>query len=141
MSIIKYSNTGGGLPMIIVNMFKSLSDENRLRIMNLLIRDELCVCEIEVILELSQSNVSRHLNKLKSDKMIDFHKKAQWVHYFASDYLKKDKANLYQLLQEETEKIPQCMEDVRRLNAYKDSHLTCESIRQDKEAVWEIIRK
>ncbi len=93
MSIIEYSNTGGVLLMTIVNMFKALSDENRLRIMSLLIREELCVCEIEVILELSQSNVSRHLNKLKSDKMIDFHKKAQWVHYFSSDYLKKRKRN------------------------------------------------
>ncbi len=65
MSIIEYSNTGGVLLMTIVNMFKALSDENRLRIMSLLIREELCVCEIEVILELSQSNVSRHLNKLK----------------------------------------------------------------------------
>lgn len=127
--------------MTIVNMFKALGDENRLRIMNLLIRDDLCVCEIEAILGLSQSNVSRHLHRLKSEKMIEFHKKAQWVHYYVSDYLKQDKASLYNLIQEEAEQMATCIEDLRKLGVYKDSHFNCECIRQDKEAVLAILEK
>ncbi|WP_199172686.1 metalloregulator ArsR/SmtB family transcription factor [Petrotoga sp. 9PWA.NaAc.5.4] len=41
-------------------LFKSLGDENRLRILNLLMQQqELCVCELEVLLEMTQSNVSK----------------------------------------------------------------------------------
>lgn len=121
--------------MNIINIFKALSDENRLRIMNLLMQEELCVCEIEAVLGLSQSNVSRHLNKLKSEKVIDSHKEAQWVHYFTSDCLKQDKKVFYQFLREELKKIPQCLEDTRKLNIYMKSPFTCENIRQDKDAV------
>jgi ArsR family transcriptional regulator len=121
--------------MNIVSIFKALSDENRLRIMNLLIQEELCVCEIEAVLGLSQSNVSRHLNKLKSEKVIDSHKEAQWVHYFISNVFKEDKKVFYEFLIEELKNIPQCLEDTRKLNIYMKSPFTCENIRQDKDSV------
>lgn len=127
--------------MNIVNIFKALSDENRLRIMNLLIQEDLCVCEIEAILDLSQSNVSRHLNKLKSEKIIDFHKKAQWVHYFASNGLKEDKKIFYDFLREEVKNIPKCLEDTRKLKTYMKSDYTCETIRQDKDAVQQFLNQ
>ncbi len=40
------------------DLFKTLSDENRLRILQLLLKNELCVCELESILNLKQSNLS-----------------------------------------------------------------------------------
>lgn len=51
--------------MEIVYICKSLADENRIRILNLLKNEELCVCDIEAVLGIKQSNASRHLNKLK----------------------------------------------------------------------------
>ena len=51
--------------MTLDQCFKGLADQNRLRIVNLLLRDELCGCDIQYVLDLSQSNVSRHLNYLK----------------------------------------------------------------------------
>lgn len=57
--------------MEFVEIFKALADENRLRILNVLNQGELCVCEIETLLGITQSNASRHLNKLKSLKIID----------------------------------------------------------------------
>ncbi len=45
--------------------FKGLSDVTRLRIMNLLLQGELCVCDLQRIINESQSLVSRHLNYLK----------------------------------------------------------------------------
>lgn len=56
------------------NLFKTLSDENRLRIINLLRKGELCVCEIEAILDTTQSNVSRHLTRLRNEKIVIFEK-------------------------------------------------------------------
>ena len=50
--------------------FKALGDNNRLRIINLLLHGELCVCDIQYVLENSQPNVSRHLAYLKNSGMV-----------------------------------------------------------------------
>ncbi len=50
--------------------FKGLSDVTRLRIMNLLLQGELCVCDIQRIINESQSLVSRHLNYLKHSGLV-----------------------------------------------------------------------
>jgi ArsR family transcriptional regulator len=50
--------------------FKALGDNNRLRIINLLLHGELCVCDIQYVLENSQPNVSRHLSYLKNSGMV-----------------------------------------------------------------------
>lgn len=47
------------------SIFKALGDTNRLRIVNLLLHGELCVCDIQYVLENSQPNISRHLAYLK----------------------------------------------------------------------------
>lgn len=52
--------------MTIAECFKGLADQTRLRMLNLLLfRGELCGCDIQFVLRLSQSNVSRHLAYLK----------------------------------------------------------------------------
>lgn len=63
------------------NIFKVLGDEMRLRIYNLLSKEELCVCELEEVLETSQSNISRHLTRLRNENIVIFEKKAQWIFY------------------------------------------------------------
>ena len=62
-------------------MFKILGDINRLRIINLLLTLKLCVCELEVILDMTQSNVSRHLERLRNAGLVKSTKEAQWVFY------------------------------------------------------------
>jgi len=64
-----------------VDIFKALGDESRLRIMNILMNKMACVCEIEQALDLSQTNVSRHLYKLKYAGLVKSEKKAQWIYY------------------------------------------------------------
>ena len=49
---------------------KGLADINRLRILNLLIRGELCGCDIQYVLDSSQPNVSRHLQYLKNSGLV-----------------------------------------------------------------------
>ena len=51
--------------MTIAQYFKGLADVTRLRMLNLLFEGELCGCDIQYVLELWQSNVSRHLTYLK----------------------------------------------------------------------------
>lgn len=64
-----------------VDIFKALSEESRLRIIALLVQGDLCVCEIEDCLKMTQSNVSRHLIVLKNCGILKTYKKAQWVYY------------------------------------------------------------
>ncbi len=62
-------------------ILKALGDETRLRAACLLTIGELCVCDIEGCLGTSQSNLSRHLAKLKNSGLIASRKRAQWVYY------------------------------------------------------------
>jgi ArsR family transcriptional regulator len=50
----------------LVNLFKALSDETRLRILNLLLGGELCVCELMDALQMSQPRISHQLRILKA---------------------------------------------------------------------------
>lgn len=66
----------------LAQIYKALGDETRLRIVHLLARrGELCVCEVETILSISQSKASRHLNYLKQAGVVDDRRDGTWVHY------------------------------------------------------------
>jgi ArsR family transcriptional regulator len=64
-----------------VNVLKALSDETRLRILNILYDKELCVCDIKESLNVLQTKASRHLGYLKKAGLISSRKTAQWVYY------------------------------------------------------------
>ena len=55
---------------VLEDYFKGLSDVTRLRIMNLLLEGELCVCDIQRIVDGSQPTISRHLNYLKHSGLV-----------------------------------------------------------------------
>ena len=65
-----------------VELFKTLGDETRLRILNLLCEREVCVCEMVEILRLGQSKVSRHLAALRHAGLVDCRREGMWVIYF-----------------------------------------------------------
>lgn len=66
-----------------VEKFKALSDETRLRILNLLVKvnSELCVCEFTDALEVPQYNISRHLKILRQAGLIEERKEGRWVYF------------------------------------------------------------
>jgi ArsR family transcriptional regulator, arsenate/arsenite/antimonite-responsive transcriptional repressor len=68
-----------------LNIFKALSDEIRLRILKLLQNGELCVCDIVAALDMSQPKVSFHLSTLKDAGLIRDRKDGRWVHYSIDD--------------------------------------------------------
>jgi ArsR family transcriptional regulator, arsenate/arsenite/antimonite-responsive transcriptional repressor len=61
--------------------FKGLADQNRLRILNLLLHGELCVCDIHYVLETSQPNTSRHLIYLKNAGLIQDRREGTRIYY------------------------------------------------------------
>ncbi len=69
----------------VLNIFKALSDETRLRILKLLENGELCVCDIVAALDMIQPKVSFHLAVLKEVSLIKDRKQGKWVHYRIDD--------------------------------------------------------
>jgi len=66
----------------LIQIAKVFSDENRVRIIALLMRDgPICVCEICDTLQLLQPLVSRHLSQIKAAGLIVSEKKGKWMVY------------------------------------------------------------
>ncbi|HHY03854.1 MAG TPA: winged helix-turn-helix transcriptional regulator [Thermoanaerobacterales bacterium] len=118
-----------------VKIFRALSDKTRIRILNLLSIRELCVCEIETILDLTQSNASRHLNRLKDAKIITDNKKSQWVFYKINSSFIKEHKLLYEYLNQKFKDIVECRQDLEKLKVYTNNRFTCKDIGEDKEKV------
>ena len=65
-----------------VQIFKALSEDSRVRVVSLFVSgNDLCVCEVEAILGMTQSNVSRHLSVLKNSEILVSYRRAQWTYY------------------------------------------------------------
>lgn len=123
-----------------VELFKSLGDENRLRVINLLRQGEFCVCEIEVLLEITQSNASKHLKKLKNVGWIISSKEAQWIHYRLNEEFIKGNHLLYEYLNGQFQTTSVYNDDLRRYSKYKEKNLNCKWIAEDKEKVLNLIK-
>jgi len=62
-------------------MFKALSDETRLRIYLLLLKSELCVCELVNILNMEQSRISHSVRILKEADLVNNRREGKWIIY------------------------------------------------------------
>ncbi|MEW6412686.1 MAG: metalloregulator ArsR/SmtB family transcription factor [Candidatus Zixiibacteriota bacterium] len=62
-------------------IFKALSEPIRLRIVALLTEGELCVCDIQNVLSLPQSTVSRHMSRLKTSGVVRDSRRGKWIYY------------------------------------------------------------
>jgi ArsR family transcriptional regulator len=68
-----------------VKVMKALSDPNRVKILKLLQKKVMCVCELQSAIEISQPSVSKHLKILEEAGLVDYRKEGLWVNYFLSD--------------------------------------------------------
>lgn len=78
--------------------FKGLADINRLRILNLLMRGELCGCDIQYVLESSQPNVSRHLQYLRNSGLVLDRRDGYRVYYRLAEPQSGSRKNLFEFL-------------------------------------------
>ena len=62
-------------------LFKALSDRTRLRIINLIRGDEICVCFLVEVLQMNQPKVSRHLAYLRKARVVAARREGKWMHY------------------------------------------------------------
>lgn len=97
-----------------LEILKALADETRLRILSQILKGEMCVCEIEECLGLTQSNASRHLTVLKKAGILDSYKNAQWTYYIISNDFIAENKELYNYLLIEICQLP-CYESDRSM--------------------------
>ncbi|WIV12681.1 metalloregulator ArsR/SmtB family transcription factor [Proteiniborus sp. MB09-C3] len=98
----------------LINFFKILSDDTRLRILVLLYHKKLCVCQMCGIMEESQPKVSKHLGKLRDMGFVKDERQEQFVFYDLNlqdealkEILKRivDNKDNYPILEADIEKI------------------------------------
>jgi ArsR family transcriptional regulator len=67
-------------------IFLACSDRSRLRVLNLILQNgEMCITDLERILEFTQSKTSRHLLYLKNSGILNIRKINQWSFYQIKD--------------------------------------------------------
>jgi ArsR family transcriptional regulator len=95
--------------------FKALGDTNRLRILNLLLHGELCVCDIQYVLEATQPNVSRHLAYLRNSGLVLDRRDGYRIYYRLADPTRGMKKRLFEFLQDAYKNEDQLQQDKKRL--------------------------
>jgi ArsR family transcriptional regulator len=65
-------------------LFRALADGTRLRLLNLMADDEVCVCFLVEALKLSQPKISRHLAYLRRAGVVTARRNGKWMHYRAA---------------------------------------------------------
>ena len=96
-------------------LFKGLADQTRLRILNLLIHGELCVCDIHYVLESSQPNVSRHLTYLKNAGLVLDRRDGSRMYYRLAQPAEGVHKLLFAFLREAFQSSEVLAEDLRKL--------------------------
>ena len=94
-------------PFDMEQFFQALADNTRLRLLNLMGEQEVCVCYFVEILDVPQPKISRHLAYLRKAGIVSARREGKWIHYRVVlpphigaaqivrqtlDWLKKDKA-------------------------------------------------
>ncbi len=68
-----------------IKVMKVLSDPNRVKLLKMLQKRTMCVCEIQATLGIAQPTVSKHLKLLEFAGLVDRKKEGLWVNYFLTD--------------------------------------------------------
>ena len=71
----------GKQPFDIERFFQALGDKTRLRLLNLMGDQEICVCYFVEILGQPQPKISRHLAYLRSAGIVEARREGKWMHY------------------------------------------------------------
>jgi ArsR family transcriptional regulator len=98
-----------------IKIFKSLSDSTRLRIILLLLKKELCVCELTFILKMEQSRISHQLRILKDADLVEDIRDKKWIVYRIPETSRKNLQFLFEGTQRSLKDSKEIKEDAARL--------------------------
>jgi ArsR family transcriptional regulator len=103
------------MPQPTVNlMFRAFSDRTRLRILHLLLKGEMCVCDIVSITRVPQPRASRHLAYLLRAGLIVKRKQGLWAYYRLTPAASPFHRSLIKCLKECFRDVPELAADAKR---------------------------
>jgi ArsR family transcriptional regulator len=76
-------------------LFKALADTTRLRLINLIGNDEVCVCFFVEVLKMHQPKISRHLAYLRRAGVVAARREGKWIHYRLVEPPEPHAANIF----------------------------------------------
>jgi ArsR family transcriptional regulator len=68
-----------------IKVMKALSDPNRVKLVKMLQKGEICVCKLQAALGIAQPTVSKHLKILEDAGLVSRRKEGLWAHYSLTD--------------------------------------------------------
>jgi len=103
-------------------VFRAFADETRLRLLNLILEGELCVCDLCDVLDEIQPKISRHLAYLRRAGLVTARQEGKWMYYS----IPKRPAGLHRTLlncvRSCLREIDVLQEDLARLEEVRQSH-------------------
>lgn len=124
----------------LVQFFRALSEEPRLRIVMLLTNGELCVCDLMAVLEEPQSKISRHLAYLTHSGLTSSRRVGVWMHYSLKEPLDEVYKAEIEILKKQLPHLPQLCSDRDRLLELKKEG-GCKAAWKLKSGRWSTIHK
>jgi len=95
-------------------MFRAFSDPIRLRMLHLLLKGELCVCDIVSVLRVPQPTASRHLAYLRRAGLVAKRKQGLWAYYKLTEASSPFHRSLIKCLGECFRDVPDLASDAQR---------------------------
>jgi ArsR family transcriptional regulator len=120
-----------------VKAFKALSDETRLRVLNLILERECCVCEIMQALEISQSKASRHLSALYDAGFLKFRKEGLWSLYAIDEGMEDYLSDMVSAAKKSLIENKEAKMDRERLKITKRTGMACTSCVSESNLVFQ----
>ena len=99
------------------DLFKAFADATRLRILNLLLEGELCVCDLCDVLDIIQPTVSRHLGHLRRAGLVVGRREGKWMHYSIAKRPDKLQRTLLNCVNSCLRQVDVLRDDLSRLRA------------------------
>jgi ArsR family transcriptional regulator len=97
------------------SLFRALADRTRLRLINLMGGDEVCVCYFVEALKTSQPKISRHLAYLRRAGVVQARREGKWIHYKVVDPDDPHQARVFKGVREWLAQDPEMRRDRERL--------------------------
>ena len=101
----------------IENIMNALANKVRLRIVNLLLEQELCVCNIQSILKMTEPRISRHLFILRQANLIECRRDGKWCYY----HIKSPIHSMFAVLMPYFKKEKIYIGDLKNISANQDA--------------------
>lgn len=107
--------------------FKALADGTRLRLINLMQDEEICVCSCVEVLNANQPKISRHLAYLKRAGLVAARRDGKWTHYRLVEPVDPYAAKILHELRDSLAQNPEMQDDKARWSSMRGANAAQQS--------------